>query len=494
MTHFLTSRHDITLNLVRDVAWRGEALAVADVTLDDIDKQREAFLAFVRCDSDARVYGVNQGQGEMIAEAMDEADRERLARLKPLAAAVPFGEPYPERVVRAMVLARFANLLEGHGTGSVRLVQALAAMLNEGPLPKVPQKGQGGPGEILVLYTLFADLAQSLDLEPGERGALINGAPAAAAVLADAALVGERRLALAERVLALAIVAFNAPAEHYEPVVGTLLGGAHNETAFNNLAALLDGMTNGVAARDHQAPVGYRIVPHVLGQAHAAVEQAHLMATQSLSAVTHNPIYLAPEAAGGYGRSLSTGGYHNAVAAPAMDQIAGACADLCLVCLRLCVGLLNGRVSGYPDFLLSGRKAGESDGHGAVGYLPMAITGFMEEARAAATRTFIPASDASVFGQDDVTAPAFLAWPKTMAAGASMEACLAVTAVAASQALHVTGRTQIPAPLTGLLDDVRHHVRTVEGDRVLGPDLGALTNHLRAGVFTDDHNSDGSGR
>jgi len=147
---------------------------------------------------------------------------------------------------------------------------------------------------------------------------------------------------------------------------------------------------------------------------------------------------------------------------------------------------MNGRVSGFPDFLLAGRGAGETDGHGAVGYLPMAIAGFLEEARAAATRTFIPAADASVFGQDDVGAPAFLAWPKCMAAGQSLDSALAVLAVAASQALHVQSRERVPNRLADLLALVHNRVPPVEGDRVLGPEMQRLAGDLTARTFADD--------
>ena len=190
--------------------------------------------------------------------------------------------------------------------------------------------------------------------------------------------------------------------------------------------------------------------------------------------MTHNPVWLAPDDTHPLGRCLSTGGYHNSVAAPAIDGIAGAWADLCLICLRLCAGLMNGRVSGFPDFLLAGRGAGETDGHGAVGYLPMAIAGFLEEARAAASPTFVSAADASVFGQDDVSTPAFLAWSKCMAAGRSLDSALAVLAVAASQALHVMNRDRVPDRLADLLSLVRGRVPPVDADRVLGPEMQRL--------------------
>jgi len=479
MTLVLDTRFGLTLEAVRRVAWQGEAVAIGEVGMARIAEVRAAFLAYIAHDPEASVYGVNRGQGEMIHQTMGGADMERLARLKPLAAAVPFGQPYPERVTRAMVLARFANILDGHAAATPRLAGKLAEMLNGGTIPPVSQHGQGGAGEILALYTLFAGLSQELELEAAERGALINGSPAASALVADAALVAEGRLAVAFEVLALAIEAFNAPLEHYDPVLGDLLGGGAHGRAFAALDALLEAR-GGLPQRPYQAPVSYRIIPAVLAQACRALDGAQTVAGTSLAAVTHNPVYLMPDADHRWGRCLSTGGYHNALAAPAMDDIAAACADLCLLCVRLTAGLLNGHVSGYPDFLLSGRQTGESDGHGAVGYLPMAVVGFAEEARHAAQRTFIPGADASVFGQDDVAAPAFLAWPRVMTAGRCQDAALAVLAVAASQALHVTGRTRIAAPLRPLLETVRHVVPPVTADRVLAPELQALAHHLGA--------------
>ena len=295
MTVILASRFDITPEAVLAVAWKGEAVAVDAAALRRVAASRAAFKRYLDEDPNASVYGVNQGQGEMVGRTLDEDDRQRLARLKPLAAAVAFGEPYPLRVTRAMVLARFANLLGGHGMATPRLVEELAGMLNRGPIPRVPSRGQGGPGEILVLYALFAELSRRFELQAAERGALINGSPAAAAVLADAALGAERRLAVAEQVLALAIVAFNAPPEHYETVLGELLGGEHDRRAFERLAALLEGATECGETRPHQGPVSYRIVPHVLAQAHAAIGFARGLAVQSLSAVTHNPVWLAPD-------------------------------------------------------------------------------------------------------------------------------------------------------------------------------------------------------
>ena len=484
MTITLTSRHDITLAAFKAVAWEATHVEVPAATLDDLAVLRSAYERLISGEAETRVYGISVGQGEMAVNAMTGDQVDRLARMKPLAAAVPFGPSYPLRVRRGIVLARLANLLGGHGGGTPRLVAEIAGLLNDGPIPEVPQTGHGGPGEILALYTLFADLSKTRDLVAGERGALINGAPCAAALVADAVLAYDRRIELAETVLALAIDAFNAPDEHYRPDLGALWGGAHNQTAFDRLSRLLTHETH-IPQRDHQAPVSFRSVPAMLAQAHWALEQARSLATDALSSVSHNPVWLPPTDHKPYGEAFSTGGYNNAMAAPAMDNLAGAAVELCLICERLSTGLMNSRVSGFPEFLLTDRDAGNTDGHGAIGYIPMAIVGFLEEARQAAQRTFTPASDMSVYGQDNVAATAFLAWPKQETAGRCLDACLALLAVVASQALHVTGRQARNASLAGLLATVRDHVPLIREDRVLGPEIGRLAEAFRASIYPD---------
>lgn len=482
MTLVLNSRHDITLDAYAAVAWDGEPVALSAGAAETLARHRAHYERLIAAPSDRGIYGISVGQGEMAVSGMSGDEVDRLARMKPLAAAVTFGPPYPHRVLRGMVLARLANLIEGHGGGTPRLVDDILAMLNDDRIPPVSQSGHGGPGEILATYALFADLSRSRDLVAGERGALINGAPCAAALVADAALVAERRINLATSVLALAIDAFNAPDEHYRRDLGALWGGQHNRTAFDRLAKAL-AHDHPIPQRDHQAPVSFRSVPAMLGQAHWALAEAQKVAAQALSSASHNPVWLPPTEALPDGECFSTGGYNNAMAAPVMDALSGACVELCLLCERLSTGLMNGRVSGLPDFLLMDRDGGNTDGHGALGYIPMAIVGFLEEARTAAQRTFTPPSDMSVFGQDNVAATAFLAWPKQETAGRCLDACLACLAVVASQALHVAGCTARNAPLSALLGQTRALVPPVTDDRVLGPELAALCEALRAEIY-----------
>jgi len=481
MTVVLTTRADITLDAVRRVAWQGENVRISDAALQRIASCRASFLKLIDNDPDLVIYGVTTAMGELASQRLARADRDRHARLKAVSAATSFGDPYPERVVRGIVLARLANFLDGHAATTPRIALAVAEMLDGGPLPEVASSGQGGAGEILALYPLFAELSMRYDLEVKERGSLINGSPCAAALIADAALAARRRVRLAEQVFALSIEAFGAPLEHYDEALDALWGDPHEAKALQGLRALLVGAGGG--RRNYQAPVSYRVVPRVLGHAHRALAGAEHAATISLASASDNPVYVPPDAAHPYGRCLSTGGYHNAMAPPALDDLAAIWADLCLLCSRHSAKLITGRVSHLPDLLQVGRDPSDSDGHGDIGYVPMAVTGYLEQAREAAQRTFIPGSEAGGAGQDDVAAPVFLAFAKEARAGRCVDAALASLAVVAAQALHITGR-QAPPPLRELVDELRAIVPPLTGPRVLGPELGRLAQSFTRRVFT----------
>jgi histidine ammonia-lyase len=481
MTVILTTRADLNLDTAFRVAWRKEGVGISEAALRRIATCRETFLRLIDSDAAPSIYGVTTAMGELAAHRLGVGERERHARLKPFAAATAFGNPLPERVVRGIVFARLANFIEGHAATSPRIAQAVAAMLDGAPLPAVPGFGQGGAGEILALYLLFAELSQQYELDVKERGSLINGSPCAAALLADSVFVTRRRVQLAERVLALSIEAFGAPLEHYDEALDTLWGDAHEATALRNLRRLLSSTPQ--TRRSYQAPVSYRIVPRVLGQAHRALSAAERAAAVSLGAVSDNPVYLPPTEAHPLGRCISTGGFHNSMAAPALDDLAAIWADLCLLCHRHAARLLDGRASGLPDLLMVDRDPCESDGHGSVGYIPMAMTGYLEQARAAAQRTFLPGTESAGAGQDDVTAPAFLAWDKQDRAGRCLDASLAMLAVLASQALHVTGRDG-PRQLRPFLGEIRETVSPVGADRVLGPELARLSERFSGRVLS----------
>jgi histidine ammonia-lyase len=479
MTVSLANRFDITLDAVERVAWRGEAVRLVPAALERIGMARAAFLRLIE-DPDIVVYGVTSGYGQRAYLRFTLEERQRHARRAPFGSATAFGRTLPERVTRAMVLARLANFVEGHAAVTPALAQKVAGMLDGAALPPVPWQGQGGAGEILALSPLFGHLPAELEMGEKEVLSLINGSPCAAALVADQAIAFRRRAELAMRVMALSIEAFKAPLAAYDRALDELWGDPHEATALSGLRALLEGA--GTDRRAFQAPVSYRIIPRMLGRLQRALAQAGEAARISLASVSDNPVFIPPDAAHPdaahpNGRVFSTGGYHNAMAWPALDELAAAAADLCLVAERHTDKMLSGRVSGLPDQLLTSPT---DDRY--MGTLGMVQVGYGEQARHAAQRTFMPGPESGGYAQNDVAPPTFLAWAKAVEAGECLDGSLAMLAVVSSQALQVTERPAPPA-LAGFLEEIRAVFPPIERGYPLGADLGRLAAWFTARVY-----------
>src|SRR5439155_14963609 len=154
----LASRADIPLEAFERVAWRGESIDIAPEALERIDAARAAFLRLIE-QPEITVYGVTSGYGDRAGVRLGVEERALQAK-QAMHAAGSFGKPLPERVARGIVLARLANFLDGHAAVSARLATAVADLPDGGRLPSVPERGNGGSGEIVALAHLFGPLME----------------------------------------------------------------------------------------------------------------------------------------------------------------------------------------------------------------------------------------------------------------------------------------------------------------------------------------------
>ena len=97
-------------------------MTIAPEALRIVARRREEFMALVAADPTRKLYGVNVHAGDGSDRLMTEAEQRDYAR--GLHSATSFGEPLPRRVVRGIVLARLANLIEGHAGVTPALVRA----------------------------------------------------------------------------------------------------------------------------------------------------------------------------------------------------------------------------------------------------------------------------------------------------------------------------------------------------------------------------------
>ena len=372
-----------------------------------------------------------------------------------------------EAVVRGILFARLAGCVSGHTAVRLTAAERVAALLG-GPAPRVPSGGPAGPDEAAVMAAALAGVRRD-DLGEAERRALAEPAPCPAALAADTALRSRHRLESAQAVCALSIEAFGAPLGAYDAALDDLWGDAHEAAALRALRRHLDGAgTDG--RRFHQAPVSYRIIPRVLGQAHRAVAAVEKAAATALRAVTGD-VLLA-------GRVLPSGGFHNGMAYPAMNALSAAWADLALVAERQVTALNTAETSGLPLNLAVPGAA--PTGTYAYGW---AASSYVEEARAAAAPALLPAAAGDP--RSDVLSPAFTAHRRERRAAECLDGVLAILVIVSSQALFVTGRS--PAgPLRPLLSFARSVFPPIDGTGVrdLSADGRLLQQALAAAAVT----------
>jgi histidine ammonia-lyase len=476
MTVVLQAREDFTLDAFRRVTVDGEDAVVGPAALRIIKAARAGFEQHLRSGTQGFIYGVTTRPGVEVGLAIPPEEwRSYASRFRGVGRG--FGRDYlDERVARGIVLARLADFVGGHAKVRPELAEQVAALL-AAPLPPVPLDGQTGAGEILPLMHLMA--AIDGDLVEGEGMALINGSPCATALVADVALHAAHRLGLAEAIFALSIEAYRAPLDAYDKALDDLRGDEAERVILHHLRGYLNDSSTSDRLT-HQAPVSFRILPQVLGQAQRAVLAVDHAATFALSSVTENPVYLPADADHPSGRVLSTGGFHNGAAAPAMNWLTAAWADLALVAQRQMTAMHN-PASGLPHLLApAGFIAGASGG--ATNLFGWVATGLVEEARSLASPTLLPASIND--SQNDVASPVFGAYRSQSRAAECLDSVLAILALVSSQALFVSDRR--PAlPLAGLLAGIRSVFPPVEIERAgQGTQAGELADILHKAALT----------
>lgn len=453
MTVVVGSPADLTLENFARVAYGGEGVEIGPAAVGAMQRGRDGFMALLESDRTQFIYGTTSRGGPAVRIAIPPEEQRRHAIGRQGLPGRGFGGGFlDEAVVRGIVFARLANLVSGHAKVRPVVAERMAALL-DGPMAPVPMDGQVGAGEILPMFHVLRDFSRE-GLEEGEGMALSNGSPCSAALLADAAYRARRRLAHAEALFALSIEAFRAPLGAYDEALEELWGDEHEGAALRSLRSHLTG-TESEGRRFHQAPVSYRALPRILGQAHRALDAAERAAAVSLRSVTDNPVYAFPDAEHPLGRAFSTGGYHNAMAAPSLNALSVAWAELAFVAERQTTALNTADVSGLPPNL----AVPESGGMGTYAY-GWAANGYVEEARAAATPTPLPAAVNDT--QDDVASPVFSAYRRERRAAECLDGALSILAIVSSQALFATDRQPAP-PLRPVLSFVRSVFPPIDG-------------------------------
>jgi histidine ammonia-lyase len=365
------------------------------------------------------------------------------------------GDPLPDELVRGMLLIRLAQMAAGVGGHRLELVDAVAGLLRDGPLPLLHDLGGIGTGDLTLLAQVGIALADAdrLGIEAGDALAFMSSN---AATHAAAALAWSDTVELLDAGLGISALTFHAldgNPEAFAAAVAAARPLPGLVAASERLRALSAGA--GTPAR-LQDPFGLRCLPPVAGALHDAAATLHDVLAVEINAGAENPLFAD-------GDALHNGGFHAAPVALALDTLRLALVPFASMSGARLAHLMEPRLSGLTPFL-------SGDAPGSSGLL---IAEYMAaDALARIRGDAAPAVLGGVVISRGLEEHASFAWQSAAQARRALpqlRAMLALEWVAAERALRMK-RVQATGPIaplralgSGFDDDLK--------DRSLGPDV-----------------------
>src|SRR5215472_8893427 len=291
--------------------------------------------------SGAAVYGLTTQVGHGKDERLDEEQIRSEQQWLIMSHSGGLGEPLATAVVRAALAVRLNGIAKGGSGAAVEVAETLAAMLNAGVHPQVPETASVGASDIgqmagmaqVAIGTGRAEyrgeiLAGDEALRRAGIAPLVLGGKDGLALISangvsvgQAALVADRAARAAEAAdlaIALSMEATGANLSVLHPAVGRAKPIPGQIAAADHIRGLLQGspLEDPANARSVQDALSFRVVPQVHGALREYVTAAHSAVSTELNAACDNPLVAVSE-----GALISNGNFHPMVMAIAFDAL-----------------------------------------------------------------------------------------------------------------------------------------------------------------------------
>ena len=194
---------------VVEVARRSRPVAIADSARDAM--AASAAIGERLVDSGEPAYGVSTGFGSLATVPIPAERREQLQRSLLRSHAAGMGDSIEPEVVRAMMLLRARSLAMGYSGCRPEVAEMIAALLNAGLTPVVPEHGSlGASGDLAPLAHCGLALMGEGEIDLADGGRRPAAEALAAAGIAPLTLTAKEGLALingTDGILAMLVLA-----------------------------------------------------------------------------------------------------------------------------------------------------------------------------------------------------------------------------------------------------------------------------------------------
>ncbi len=508
--------HPTDLNTRRRVVFDRARLSIADIA--DIAHGRAmaelssdpAFRAFIQRGADfldrllaedGVIYGVTTGYGDSCTVTVPAELVAELPHHLYTYHGCGLGAWLTPEQTRAVLATRLASLSRGYSGVSVRLLEQLAALLAHDILPLIPAEGSvGASGDLTPLSYVAAALcgereviyrgermaaAQALAmagiepirLRPKEGLAIMNGT---AAMTALACLAYERAdylARLATRITALASIALDGNAHHFDETLFSVKPHAGQQLVAARIRADLASDTPERNERRLQDRYSIRCAPHVIGVLQDALPWLGQWIENELNSANDNPII-----DGENERVLHGGHFYGGHIAFAMDSLKQAVANVADLLDRQMALLVDTKFNhGLPANLSGAQGPRAAINHGLKA-LQISVSAWTAEALKLTMPASVFSRSTECHNQDKVSMGTIAARDclRVLELAEQVTAGLLITVRQGVWLRQQQTALALTPALTQQLDALARTIRPIAEDRALDGELRQLLEQIRS--------------
>ncbi|CAN5657781.1 histidine ammonia-lyase [soil metagenome] len=438
------------------------------------ERNREAYQSKLKLmEGGVRVYGMNTGTGSLRSVEIPGELREEYQRRLLRACAFGAGEPVSDEIVRAMLTVRANQLAVGGAGVHPELLDALVETLNEGSVPEVREIGSLGTGDLTSLAEVGLALLGERPFRDGRRrqspitlgprgGLMLMSSNAHAIGEAVLCLVDLRRLTRASE--SAAAVSFETARANVNALDARVHKARHHPGQIDSaehLRSLLEGYVPGYLRI--QDSFAFRCLPQVGGLLRDALDHLGAVLNVEINSAPENALLVDGEA-------LTTGNFHAAPLATALDYVRNAIAQVAALSAARLTELMDPNNTGLNPFLAE--EPGPDSGLMVVEYTVNAAVG---ELRLLASPA---AAHSAVFisqGVENHASFAALAVRQTSRAVRLLSTVVAAELVAGIRAVRMRDKPPEGAGVGTVFDIAAGVLNSDTADRPMTEDLDAAT-------------------
>lgn len=426
------------------------------------------------------IYGITTGFGSLCNVTVAPQELSQLQKNLVMSHACSIGEEVPVEVVKLMMAFKIKSLSYGYSGVQLITVQRLAEMFNNGVWPVVYQQGSlGASGDLAPLANMClpllglgevnyqgkkypaAEINQKFGWEPivmasKEGLALLNGTQFMLSFAVWNLLKAKKLSALADKIAALSIDAFDGRKEPFTPGVHAIRPHKGQMETACNILNYLQGSEIIVQPKQHvQDPYSFRCAPQVHGATKDALAHIEYVFVTELNSATDNPSVLPDE-----DLIVSAGNFHGQPLAIHLDFLAIAMAEIGSISERRTYQLISGK-RGLPSFLVA--EPGLNSGFMIPQYAQASV---VSQNKMLCMPNSVDTIDSSQ-GQEDHVSMGANAATKCYRVVNNVETILAIELFNAAQALEFRRPLKTSPVLEDFVEAYRKKVNFVAADEVM---------------------------